>query len=519
MTLTAPTFSPAAAAAPDEPLVRPLDEHNRALLANVHPSGWVNPTPRERYHLVVIGGGTAGLVSAAAAAGLGATVALVERHLMGGDCLNVGCVPSKGIIRAARAWHDAGRAQAEFGGPAVAGPGDFGRAMERMRRLRADISRVDGAPRYKDLGVDVFLGQGKFRSPHEVEVDGRVLSFRRAIIATGARAAAPPIPGLTSVGYLTNETIFSLAELPRRLLVIGAGPIGCEMAQTFARFGSEVTVLNAAAHVLPREDSDAALIVERAMERDGVRFRHGVRVTRAEASGAGRVLVVEREGREERVEGDAILVAVGRAPNVEGLGLEAAGVKYSKAGVVVNDRLQTTNPRVWAVGDINGKYQFTHNSDFQARIAIQNALFFGRAKASALVMPWATYTSPEIAHVGMYERDAEAAGLEVETLTLPLQDVDRAVLDGESEGFFRVHLQRGTDRILGATLVAEHAGELISEIGVAMVNRIGLGGVGRAIHPYPTQAEVFRRAADTWRRGKLTPSVKRLFALFFRLFR
>jgi pyruvate/2-oxoglutarate dehydrogenase complex dihydrolipoamide dehydrogenase (E3) component len=278
-------------------------------------------------------------------------------------------------------------------------------------------------------------------------------------------------------------------------------------------------VLNVAPHILPREDADAAAIVERAMAGDGVRFLHGAKAARVERRGAERVIHLEREGGAEEVVADALLVAVGRAPNVEGLGLEAAGVRYDKRGVTVDDRLRSSNPRIYAVGDINGKFQFTHNSDFQARYAIQNALFFGRKRAGTLVMPWCTYTSPEVAHVGMYEADARAAGHEVETLTIPLEENDRALLDGEQDGFFRVHLKRGTDRILGATLVAEHAGELISEITVAMVNRVGLGGIGAAIHPYPTQAEVFRKAADTWRRGKLTPLVRRAFATFFRVFR
>jgi pyruvate/2-oxoglutarate dehydrogenase complex dihydrolipoamide dehydrogenase (E3) component len=271
--------------------------------------------------------------------------------------------------------------------------------------------------------------------------------------------------------------------------------------------------------VLPREDVDAARLVEQSMARDGVTFRHGVKVTHAEQAGGERVVVVEQDGREERLTGDAIFVAVGRAPNVEGLGLAAAGVSYGAPGVEVNDYLRTSNRRIWAAGDVASKYHFTHNSDFQARIAVQNALFFGRAKVSALVMPWATYTSPEVAHVGMYERDARAAGYRVDTLTVPLHDVDRAVLDGQTEGFFRVHLARGTDRILGATLVAEHAGELISEISVAIVNRIGLSGIGKTIHPYPTQAEVFRKAADLWRRGKLTPMAKRVLNRYFRIFR
>ena len=500
-------------------MLQPLDEHNRRLLANVHPPDWRNPEPKARYHLVVIGGGTAGLVSAAAAAGLGAKVALVERHLMGGDCLTVGCVPSKAVIRAARAWYDARTARRVFGGPAVADGSDFAAVMERMRRLRADLSPIDGAPRFSRLGVDVFLGEGRFAGPDVVEVEGKRLHFRRSVVATGSRPAAPAIPGLEATGYLTNENVFSLVELPARLLVIGAGPIGCELAQAFARLGSKVTVFDRNQHPLPREDMDAAAIVHRVMERDGVVFRNGAEITRVERRGADKLVGLTGPGGEEWLAGDEILVATGRTPNVEGLGLEAAGVRYDDTGVRVNDRLQTTNPRIYAAGDICSRYQFTHVADAMARIVVQNALFFGRKNASRLVIPWTTYTSPEVAHVGMYEEDAAEAGHQVDTITLPLQEVDRALLDGEDEGFFRVHLRRGTDRILGATLVAEHAGEMISEITLAMTAGVGLSKIGATIHPYPTQAEVFRKAADAWRRRKLTPRVKRLFEAFFRIFR
>jgi pyruvate/2-oxoglutarate dehydrogenase complex dihydrolipoamide dehydrogenase (E3) component len=500
--------------------VEPFDQFNQELVANVHPAGWVNPEPRERYHLVVIGAGTAGLVTASIAAGLGARVALVERYLMGGDCLNVGCVPSKGLISAARSWQTATQSHGRFGGPAVSGPGDFGEAMARMRRLRASLSRVDGAPRYRDLGVDVFLGEGRFTGRYTLTVGGRALRFRGAVIATGARAAVAPIPGLETTGYLTNETIFGLTELPRRLTVIGAGPIGCEMAQAFARFGSAVTVIDRGAHILPREDSDAAGIVERAMEAHGVRLLHNATVVRAEARGGERVIHVQVAGRTEEIVGDQLLVATGRAPNVEDLGLEAAGVTYSRRGVGVDDRLRTSNPRIFAVGDICSKYRFTHAADATARLVVANALFFGLGggKVSGLVMPWATYTTPEVAHVGMSEADATAAGHRVQTITVPLHDVDRAVLDGQEDGFLRVHLKQGTDRILGATLVAEHAGDMISEIALAMTAGVGLGKIGSTIHPYPTQSEVFRKAADAWRRTKLTPSAKRAFKAFFRLF-
>ena len=510
---------PAPAPAPEAVRVEPFDRFNQELVAHVHPAGWVNPDPRERYHLVVIGAGTAGLVSAAIAAGLGARVALIERHLMGGDCLNVGCVPSKGIISAARSWQSAVDSSRLFGGPRVAGPGSFEDAMARMRRLRAGISRVDGAPRYRELGVDVFLGEGRFASPDTVTVDGRVLRFRRAIIATGARAAAPAIPGLDRVAYLTNETVFTLTELPRRLVVLGAGPIGCEMAQAFARFGSDVTLIDKHDHILPREDADAARIVERAMATHGVRILHRAAVTRAEERDGRRVLHIEREGRAEEVAAEQLLVAVGRAPNVEGLGLEGAGVGYDRRGVTVDDRLRTSNPRVFAVGDICSRYQFTHAADAQARLVVANALFFGvgGGRASRLVMPWATYTTPEVAHVGMSEADAAAAGHRPQTITVPLRDVDRAVLDGQEDGFLRVHLRQGTDRILGATLVAEHAGDMIGEIALAITAGVGLSRIGSTIHPYPTQGEVFRKAADAWRRTKLTPTARRAFQTFFRL--
>jgi pyruvate/2-oxoglutarate dehydrogenase complex dihydrolipoamide dehydrogenase (E3) component len=499
--------------------VEPFDQYNRQLVGNVHPPDWTNPRARDRYHLVVVGAGTAGLVTASIAAGLGARVALIERYLMGGDCLNVGCVPSKAIISAARAWQAAADAGRGFAGPRVVGSGTFADVMERMRRLRAGISRVDGAARFRELGVDVFLGDGRFAGPDRIDVDGQTLRFRRAVIATGARAADPPIPGLERVGYLTNETIFSLTELPPQLTVLGAGPIGCEMAHAFARFGSKVTVINREPHVLPREDADVARVVERTMERHGVRFLHRAVAIRAESRNGRRVVLVERDGRIEEIAGDQVLVAVGRAPNVEGLGLEAARVRYEKRGVTVDDRLRTSNRRIFAVGDIASRHQFTHVADAQARLVIGNALFFGLGggRVSRLVVPWVTYTSPEVAHVGMSERDAVEAGYEVHTITVPLHDVDRAVLDGQEEGFFRVHLRQGSDRILGATLVAEHAGEMIAQVTLAMAAGLGLGAIGRTIHPYPTQAEVFRKAADAWRRTRLTPRAKRIFAGFFRL--
>ena len=491
--------------------IQPDTPENRELTENVHPSEWINPEPAGRYNMVVIGAGTAGLICAAGAAGLGAKVALIERHLMGGDCLNVGCVPSKAVIRAARALFDA-RNAAGFG---VRGSNtisfDFSTAMERMRRLRAEISHHDSARRFRDeLGVDVFMGQGSFSGPDCVEVDGKKLNFKKAAVCTGARAAAPPIPGLAETGYLTNESIFSLTKLPSRLAVIGAGPIGCELAQSFARFGSRVTVIELGSHILGREDADAAEILHTAFIREGIDLQRGVTILNVEKQGCARILRLERDGKIIEVIADEILVGVGRAPNIEGLELEKARISYNTSGVKINEMLQTTNPNVYAAGDICFPYKFTHTADALARILIANALFKGRQKTSALTIPWCTYTDPEIAHVGMYEQDAHAKGYEVTTLTVPLSDIDRAVLDGEKEGFARVHLRKGTDKILGATIVARHAGEMINEFSLAITNGLGISAIGKTIHPYPTQAEVIKRLADAYNRTRLTPFVKKM---------
>ena len=506
---------------PDPLRLAPDDEHNRALVANVHPPAWRNPDPAGRYNLVVVGAGTAGLVTAAVAAGIGARVALVERHLMGGDCLNVGCVPSKGLVRAARAWAAAAEA-GEFGLTLRGGTErDFGAVMERMRRLRARISRVDSAARFADLGVDVFIGAGRFTGPDTLEVGGATLRFARAAICTGARAAAPPIPGLAETPYLTNETLFSLTALPARLAVIGAGPIGCEMAQAFARFGSRVTLLEMAPRILPREDPDAAAIVQERMRGDGVELALGAAVSGVQPGpgGAQRIRYASG-GAEHEVEADEILVGVGRAPNVDGLGLEQAGVAYDAAGVQVNDYLQTSNSRIFAAGDICFPFKFTHTADAMAQIVIQNALFphpfgLGRATTRSLVIPWCTYTEPEVAHVGMYEADARKQGIDVETFTQTFDEVDRAVLDGEEDGFARVHLRKGTDRILGATIVGGDAGNMISEVTVAMKAGAGLGAIGGAIHPYPTQAEALRKLANQLRRARFSDSQKRLLSRWF----
>ena len=505
-------------------LILPDDEHNRNLVANVHPSNWVNPEPVDRYNIVVIGAGTAGLVTAVVAAGLGAKVALIERHLMGGDCLNVGCVPSKGLLRAANVWAQLRDAPA-FGAHIQTGVTyDFGAAMARMRQLRARISHMDSAHRYKSLGVDVYIGQARFAGQDTVAVEGpagnRIVPFVKAAVCTGAKASAPPIPGLEEAGYLTNETVFSLTALPARIGVIGAGPIGCELAQALARFGSRVSLIEAMHGILPNEDRDAAELVHQAMIRDGVTLHCCGKDLKVEKTTDGKRLTVDSHGRSYDLTVDEILVGVGRTPNVQGLGLEAIGVEFDKTGVKVNDRLQTTNPRIYAAGDICSRYKFTHAADAMAQIVIQNALFphpfgLGYASVDSLIMPWCTFTTPEIAHVGLYEADAIKKGLEVETYTYNFHEVDRAILDGEEEGFARIHIQKGTDTILGATIVGAHAGDLISEVSVAMKAGAGAKTIAATIHPYPTRAEVIKKAVNLWRKAHFTPRTKSLLARLF----
>jgi pyruvate/2-oxoglutarate dehydrogenase complex dihydrolipoamide dehydrogenase (E3) component len=491
------------------PQVLPTDQYNNVLVANLHPPEWRNPEPSGRYDIVVIGAGTAGLVTAAGAAGLGARVALVEKYLFGGDCLNVGCVPSKCIIRSSRAAADI-RAAAGFGvNLADTVEVNFPAVMERMRRLRSGISYHDSVQRFQGLGVDVFLGEAQFIGPDSVVVGDKALHFREAAIATGARAVELPIEGLREAGYLTNETVFSLTQRPGRLAVIGGGPLGSELAQAFHRLGSQVFIFQGPDHLLNREDEDAAEILQKTFLREGIELILKTRPTKVTLTQQGKQISYERGGKLESLIVDEILLGLGRAPNVEGLNLEAAGVEYdSKDGVKVNDFLQTTNPRIYAAGDICLQYKFTHMADAAARIVIQNALFMGRKRLSTLHIPWCTYTDPEIAHVGMYERDAQERGIPLDTFVRPMKEVDRAITDGEEEGFVKVHVKRGTDKILGATIVARHAGEMISEISLAMVGGLGLKTMANVIHPYPTQAEAIRQVADEYNRSRLTPFAK-----------
>ena len=531
LTRTAPTSAPLVTNGEGPPMlapanvpqgsinVPPMDEYNVKLVANAHPPTWQNPTPRGRYNLVVIGGGSAGLVAAAGAAGLGAKVALIERHLLGGDCLNVGCVPSKAVIRAAKALGEIARS-GEFGihiapdNVAV----DFGEIMRRMRRIRAEISEHDSAQRFTDLGIDVYLGDGRFTGAATFEVGGQTLTFKNALIATGSRPRTLPFPGIDEAGFLTNETVWSLTELPPRLAVIGAGPIGAELSQAFRRFGSDVTILDIGRQLLPREDRDAADVIQSVFTQEGIHLAMGAQITQVRKTGAGNAKIIDYtiDDVEHSLEVDEILMAVGRVPNIESLDLEAAGIEYHNKGVTVSDTLQTTNPNVYAAGDVALKYQFTHTADATSRIVLQNALFPGtKKKVSDLVIPWSTYTDPEVAHVGLYPQEAEAKGMKIDTYLQPIGETDRGKADGETKSFVKVHTKQGTDEIVGATIVAKHGGELISELTLAITAGVGLKKLATVIHPYPTQAEAIKKVADAYNRTRLTPTAHSIFKRWF----
>jgi len=492
--------------------VQPDDAHNRALVDDVHPSQWTNPTPDGKYNLVVIGAGTAGLVCAAGTAGMGGKVALIEKHMMGGDCLVTGCVPSKAIIRSG---HLAALARdgSTYGFDAGNVEVDFPAVMERMRRLRAQISPNDSAARFRDLGVDVFLGEGKFVSRNTVEVDGVALKFARAVVATGASAWAPPIAGLADAGYLTNEGIFELTELPKRLVVIGGGPIGSELGQTFARLGSQVTIVDQANQLLGKDDADAAAIIATSLERDGIELVLGATIDQVTSD---RTVMVTVAGRQRELPADQILVATGRRPNVTGLGLDVAGVQVDNGRIVVDKKLRTTNKKIFAAGDVASPLQFTHAADAMARIVIRNALFFGRSKVDSLIVPRVTYTSPELAQVGITAAEAGAQGIAIDTFEQQLEHVDRAIVDGATTGFVRVHVARGSDKIVGATIVGQHAGEIIGELVLAMTAGVGLGTIGAAIHAYPTQSMAIKQVADAYGRTRLTPRLSRFFGWLLR---
>ncbi len=474
------------------------DPQDRLLRQYVKPPDWVNPSARAQYQLVVIGGGSAGLVCAAGAAGLGAKVALIERDLLGGDCLNVGCVPSKTLLRAARAAAEVRRADAF--GIRVAEPAiDFAAIMERVRTVRANLAPHDSAERFRSIGVDVFLGEGRFSSAELVEVKGAKLQFSRCVIATGTRPVIPDLPGLKDSRWFTNETIFTLTELPKRLLVVGAGPVGCELAQAFARLGSKVTLFSRSGRLLPKEDPEATRFVEAALRADGVE------ITTAQLQPASF---------------EAVLVATGRQPQVENLNLDLAGVAFDRArGIQVDDFLRTSNRKIFAIGDVaTPGFQFTHAADAMARLAIRNALFPTKARASALTIPWCTYTEPELGRIGLNADEARARNLAFKVFQSDSAALDRASTDGAAS-WVKVLVLEESDRILGATVVGPHAGELIGTLSLAITNGLGLKSLANTVFPYPTYTEALKKLGDQYNRTRLTPRAKWLLGTWLKWFR
>ena len=487
----------------------PQDAYERERTENAHSAPWRNPKPAGRYNLVVIGGGPAGLVAARVAASMGAKVALVERGLLGGGCLNVGCIPSKAIIRTSRLYAEMRNAE-HYGAQVPADIRvDFPAVMQRMRRITARVSRFDSAQRLSAAGVDVFLGEAHFTAGDALSVDGTKLRFRKALVATGARPDTPSIPGLAEAGFLTNENVFDLTELPRRLLVIGGGPLGCELAQAFCRFGARTSIAQSLPLFLPKEERDAAQLLSDSFARDGIDVRLNTEAVKVRMEGGRKVVDLISDGYQSTVTVDAILTGTGRLPNVERLNLDAAGIDCDATlGIRIDDFLQTSNPRIYAAGDACLEHKFTHTADASARIAVHNALALGHRRLSALTIPWCTYTDPEIAHVGLYVREARDRDIPVRTFTIPMHDVHRAIADGEETGFVKIHLKERSDRILGATIVARHAGEMINEITLAIVARIGLKTLARVIHAYPTQAEAIKKAADAYSGSLRKPTIQ-----------
>jgi pyruvate/2-oxoglutarate dehydrogenase complex dihydrolipoamide dehydrogenase (E3) component len=475
------------------------NDYDQRELQNVRPSDWKNPRPVDRYHLVIIGAGPAGLLTALNAARVGAKVALVERDRFGGACFNVGCIPSKTIIRTSRLYAEMRDAE-NFGAQVPTGISvDFAAVMERMRRVRARISRRVSVERLSAAGVDVYFGEARFAGPDAIEVEGKRLRFKRALVASGAHPKPPSIPGIEEAGYLTNESVFDLAQCPRRLLVIGGGPLGCELAQAFSRLGSQVSIAQDDPMFLGNEERDAAQILSDAMARDGIGIHLNTKTLNVRMEGTQKIVDLASDDYKFTLNVDEILVGIGSAPNVEGMNLEAAGVDYDKeAGIPTNDYLQTSNPQIYAAGDVCSEKKFPHIETAAADIVVQNALFWGREKLSALAIPWCTYTDPEIAHVGLYVKAARERGIPVKTFTVMMHEVDRAITDGEDEGFVKIHVREGTDKILGATVAASHAGEMISEISLAMSAGIGLAALARVNHPYPTQSQAIRIAANAY---------------------
>jgi pyruvate/2-oxoglutarate dehydrogenase complex dihydrolipoamide dehydrogenase (E3) component len=476
---------------------RAKPDHESIFCRRVRPPDWVNPKPRSVYDLIIVGAGPAGLAAAEYAAQQGFSVALIERNRMGGNSLNVGSVPSKAIISTARVYGSMRDAD-EFGAPIPNEPAlDFGEVMARMRRLRARLSEYHSVDELTALGVDIFFATARFASADTFLADNTRLQFKKALIATGARPKTPDIPGIDQIGYCTSTTIFEMAALPKNIAVIGGGPLGCELAQAFCRLGSHVTIVQSAPKFLPREERDAAEILSRSMARDGVDIRLNTTVVGARREGNKKILETVNNAVKGEVQADEILVSIGRVPNVEELDLQAAGVASdTHQGIAVDDFLCSTNPNVYAAGDACLPLKFTNAAQSSGRMAVKNALMQGRQRQSGAIIPWCTYCDPEIAHIGLHVWEARRQSIPIKSFTVMMTDVDRAALDGQDAGFLKVHISEGSDRIVGATVVASRASELINEMAVIMSAGIGMKALAEVIHTYPAQSEAIVLAAQ-----------------------
>lgn len=472
----------------------------------------------EKRDLVIVGGGVGGLVVASVTSRLGLKVTLVEaqENRLGGDCLYYGCVPSKALIHAARLVHQARRAS-EFGLKGwTVGPVDFPSVMSHVNGVIERLQEYDDPERFRAYGCEVVFGKPRFVAPDTIALGDRSIKARRFVVATGSAPFVPDISGLKEAGFLTNREAFELSRLPSRLAVLGAGPIGIELAQAFSRLGSEVTVIQQKDRILPREERQVSGLLQSLLSAEGIEFRLGAEVSAVQRRGEGRLILGRSESGDFELEADELLVATGRRPNVEGLGLEAAGVKYGRSGILVNSRLRSSNPRVFACGDVCGPFQFTHMAEYQAGVVIANIAFRLPQKVDYRVVPWVTFTDPEVARVGLTEAEAAEQGIETTVMEFPFKDVDRAVIEWEAEGFAKLVVRKGArlragGRILGATVVGAHAGEMLHEIVLAMGSGLGIKEISKTIHAYPTRAQVTRRTVNSFYAEKLfSPAAKRL---------
>ncbi len=480
------------------------EQSNASLLRRVGPiGGRKNPQPKDIYDLVVIGAGPAGLAAADLAARMGCTVAIVERNLLGGTALNSGPIPSKALIASARIFETV-RDIKEFGRSADVQPRvDFAAVMERMRRIRVRIAEYHSLDRLTALGVDVFFGDAGFAGVAVLAVDTICLSFKKALIATGAQPKPSDIPGLDEIGYLTSATIFNLETLPKKLAIIGGGPLGCELAQAFCRFGSDVTIIQNDPKFLPYEERDAAELLSMSLSRDGVQTRLNTTVVAAHVENGLKFLDTVNNEVKDSIQADEILLSIGRLPNVDTLNLEKAGIDCAPdRRIKVDDFLRTGNPNVYAAGDVCMLHKFANIAEVSGQIAVQNALGGKRKRVSRLIVPWCTFCDPEIAHVGLHVWQARAQSIPVKTFTVMMQDVDRAITDGQDNGFVKIHVRQGTDQILGASIVATRASELINEMAVIMSARLGMRDLAEIIHTYPAQSEAIRLAAIAYMRDE-----------------